>query len=51
MSKEIQTSAMEKHDILEFETHLAAASSKQVINERSSLLLSQVMNHDFLDIF
>lgn len=43
MSKDIQTTAMEKNEILEFETHLAAASSKQTINERNSLLLSQVI--------
>lgn len=34
--------AMEKEEILEFETHLAAASSKAIITEATSLLLKQV---------
>lgn len=33
---------MEKEEILEFETHLAAASSKANITEATSLLLKQV---------
>lgn len=42
-SKEQQTIAMEKQKILEFESHLAAASTKMEINEQSSLLLPQLM--------
>lgn len=41
--KEQQLLAMEKQKILEFETHLAAASTKMEINEQTSLLLPQLM--------
>lgn len=41
--EELQVSALEKTQILEFETHLAAATSKVVITEQNSLLLSQLM--------
>jgi len=40
--QEIQVATMEKQKIIEFETYLAAASTKTVINENNSLLLSQV---------
>lgn len=40
--QEIQIATMEKQKIIEFETYLAAASTKTVINENNSLLLSQV---------
>ena len=39
---ELQVSAIEKQQILEFESHLAAASTKAIITESNSLLLSQV---------
>ena len=39
---ELQVAAIEKQTILEFETHLAAASTKTIITENNSLLLSQV---------
>ena len=40
--QELQVAAMEKQAILEFETHLPAASTKTIITENNSLLLSQV---------
>lgn len=40
---ELQVVAIEKQTILVFETHLAAASTKTIITENSSLLLSQVL--------
>jgi len=40
--QELQVAAMEKQAILEFETLLAAASTKTIITENNSLLLSQV---------
>ncbi|GJQ80377.1 hypothetical protein Trydic_g12240 [Trypoxylus dichotomus] len=42
-SKEQQILALEKQKILEFESHLAAASTKVEINEQTSLLLPQLM--------
>nr|CAI5827213.1 unnamed protein product [Callosobruchus analis] len=42
-SREPQILTLEKHVILEFETHLAAASTKMQITEHTSLLLSQLM--------
>ncbi|KAB0795233.1 hypothetical protein PPYR_12072 [Photinus pyralis] len=42
-SKELQINALERQKILEFETHLAAASTKVEITEQTSLLLSQLM--------
>ncbi|XP_066249303.1 integrator complex subunit 1 [Euwallacea similis] len=42
-SKELQVLALEKQTILEFESHLAAASTKAEINEQTSLLLPQLM--------
>lgn len=44
--EELQLSALEKTHILEFETHLAAATSKVVITEQNSLLLSQLILMD-----
>ncbi|XP_045031439.1 integrator complex subunit 1 [Daphnia magna] len=43
---ELQMAAIEKQTILEFETHLAAASTKTVITENNSLLLSQLTSLD-----
>jgi integrator complex subunit 1 len=49
---ELQVAAIEKQTILEFETDLGAASTKTVITENNSLLLSQVfkalLTFDFL---
>lgn len=42
-SKELQILVLEKQTILEFESHLAAASTKAEINEQTSLLLPQLM--------
>lgn len=41
--KEQQIAAIEKQTILEFESHLAAASTRVEINEHNSLLLSQLI--------
>lgn len=41
--KEQQIAALEKQKILEFETHLAAASTRVEITEHNSLLLSQLI--------
>lgn len=41
--EELQVAALERAHILEFETHLAAATSKVIITEQNSLLLSQLM--------
>jgi hypothetical protein len=41
-AKELQIAALEKQQILEFESYLAAASTKQTITEQTSLLLTQV---------
>jgi integrator complex subunit 1 len=43
-AKELQIAALEKQQILEFESYLAAASTKQTITEQTSLLLTQVKN-------
>ncbi|KAF4517621.1 hypothetical protein B566_EDAN002852 [Ephemera danica] len=45
-NKEMQLAAIEKQQILEFESHLAAASTKVTINENNSLLLSQLTSLD-----
>ena len=45
-AKELQISTMEKQDILQFETHLAAASSKATITEQNCLLLAQLITND-----
>ncbi|XP_017798364.1 PREDICTED: integrator complex subunit 1 [Habropoda laboriosa] len=42
-SKELQVEAIEKQEILEYESHLAAASTRIQISEQNSLLLSQLM--------
>ncbi|KAF5307904.1 hypothetical protein FQR65_LT06471 [Abscondita terminalis] len=42
-SKELQNTALERQKIIEFESHLAAASTKVEITEQTSLLLSQLM--------
>jgi len=44
--QELQVAAIERQAILEFETHLAAASTKTVITESNSLLLSQLTSLD-----
>lgn len=44
--EELQLAVIEKNQIIEFETHLAAATSKVVITEINSLLISQVMLMD-----
>lgn len=46
VSRELQTAQREKQEILAFEGHLAAASTKQTITESSSLLLSQLTSLD-----
>ncbi|CAG9768098.1 unnamed protein product [Ceutorhynchus assimilis] len=43
-SKELQIITVEKQIILEFETHLAAATSRTEITEKTSLLLPQLMD-------
>uniref|UniRef100_A0A3Q2GA51 Integrator complex subunit 1 n=1 Tax=Cyprinodon variegatus TaxID=28743 RepID=A0A3Q2GA51_CYPVA len=42
INRELQISQREKQEILAFESHLAAASTKQTITESNSLLLSQL---------
>ncbi|KAG7262275.1 hypothetical protein CRUP_024973 [Coryphaenoides rupestris] len=46
IGRELQTSQREKQEILAFESHLAAASTKQTITESNSLLLSQLTTLD-----
>ncbi|XP_066129613.1 integrator complex subunit 1 isoform X1 [Saccopteryx bilineata] len=46
LNRELQISQREKQEILAFEGHLAAASTKQTITESSSLLLSQLTSLD-----
>lgn len=48
--EELQVATLERTQILEFETHLAAATSKVVITENNSLLLSQLMLMDPLGV-
>ncbi|XP_035215176.1 integrator complex subunit 1-like [Stegodyphus dumicola] len=45
-NRELQMSQMEKDQILLFETHLAAASTKVTITESNSLLLSKLISMD-----
>ena len=45
-AKEVQTSTMEKQDILQFEIHLAAATNKATITESNSLLLAQLITNN-----
>ncbi|XP_076239229.1 integrator complex subunit 1 isoform X3 [Calliopsis andreniformis] len=42
-TKELQVEAIEKQEILEYESHLAAASTRIQISEQNSLLLSQLI--------
>uniref|UniRef100_A0A8C4MYX8 Integrator complex subunit 1 n=1 Tax=Equus asinus asinus TaxID=83772 RepID=A0A8C4MYX8_EQUAS len=46
INRELQIAQREKQEILAFEGHLAAASTKQTITESSSLLLSQLTSLD-----
>ncbi|KAF7414832.1 hypothetical protein HZH68_003321 [Vespula germanica] len=45
-AKELQFEAIEKQEILEYESHLAAASTRIQISEQNSLLLSQLITMD-----
>ncbi|KAH7957411.1 hypothetical protein HPB52_018572 [Rhipicephalus sanguineus] len=45
-AREMQIAQVEKQKILEFETHLAAASTKVTITESNSLLLSKLITMD-----
>lgn len=45
-AKELQVEVIEKQKILEYETHLAAASTRMQISEQNSLLLSQLITMD-----
>lgn len=45
-AQELRLTAREKDSILEFESHLAAASTKATITEQTSLLLSQLITMD-----
>lgn len=44
--EELQLAVIEKNQIIQFEGYLAAATSKVIINESNSLLISQVMLMD-----
>ncbi|XP_054167329.1 integrator complex subunit 1-like [Oppia nitens] len=46
INRELQMSAIEKQQILQFEQYLAAASTKVQINESNSLLLSKLISMD-----
>ncbi|KAI8492608.1 Integrator complex subunit 1 [Branchiostoma belcheri] len=46
INKELQICELEKQEILEFESHLAAASTKVSITEANSLLISQLISMD-----
>lgn len=46
INRELQISQKERQEILAFESHLAAASTKQTITESNSLLLSQLTSLD-----
>ena len=46
INRELQISAYEKQQILQFESYLAAASTKVQINETNSLLLSKLITLD-----
>ncbi|XP_078609542.1 integrator complex subunit 1-like isoform X2 [Branchiostoma floridae x Branchiostoma japonicum] len=46
INKELQMCELEKQEILEFESHLAAASTKVSITEANSLLISQLISMD-----
>ena len=46
INRDLQIAAYEKQQILQFESHLAAASTKVQINEHNSLLLSKLISMD-----
>ena len=47
-AKELQTSTMEKQDILQFEIHLAAASNKAIITGKKSYYrFLTFLEHDY----
>ena len=46
INRELQISSFEKQSILQFESYLAAASTKVQINETNSLLLSKLISMD-----
>ncbi|XP_031422445.1 integrator complex subunit 1 isoform X2 [Clupea harengus] len=46
INRELQMAQRERQEILAFESHLAAASTKQTITEANSLLLSQLTSLD-----
>lgn len=46
ISKELQMVEMEKNEIIEFESHLAAATTRLAVTEETSLLLSQLIAMD-----
>ncbi|XP_012280876.1 integrator complex subunit 1 [Orussus abietinus] len=45
-TKELQVEVLEKQEILEYESHLAAASTRMQISEQNSLLLPQLITMD-----
>ncbi len=45
-AKDVQTAALERQDILQFEIHLAAATNKATITESNSLLLAQLITNN-----
>ncbi|XP_032686897.1 integrator complex subunit 1 isoform X2 [Odontomachus brunneus] len=45
-AKEMQVEAIEKQNILEYESHLAAASTRVQLSEQNSFLLSQLISMD-----
>lgn len=45
-AKELQVETIERQEILEYESHLAAASTRIQISEQNSLLLSQLITMD-----
>lgn len=45
-AKELQVEAIEKQNILEYESHLAAASTRIQLSEQNSFLLSQLITMD-----
>ncbi|KAG5319212.1 INT1 protein, partial [Pseudoatta argentina] len=49
-AKEMQVEAIEKQEILEYESHLAAASTRIQLSEQNSFLLSQLITMDTMGI-
>ena len=45
-AKEIQTTTLEKQDILQFEIHLTAAMNKATITESNNILLARLITND-----